>query len=238
MFANNEIGTIQPIQEIGEIAKRNNIIFHTDAVQAVGNVKIDVDELNIDALSMSAHKFYGPKGVGALYIRSNIDFKSIQDGGHQERGKRAGTENVSGIIGLGKAIELAYKDFEKYNIKLAQLRNSYVSQIQENISNIMINGNTENRLPGNSNISFKDVDGEMLLLNLDEVGICASTGSACTSGSSAPSHVLVELGIPKDYMQGSLRVTFGNENTQEDVDFLVENLIKIVETLRKNKMEY
>lgn len=233
MFANNEVGTIQPIKEIGELAKKHNIIFHTDAVQAIGNIKINVKQMNIDLLSMSAHKFYGPKGIGALYVKNGIDFERVQDGGHQERSKRAGTENVAEIVGLGKAIELSNNNFEQYNKKIKTLRDYYIKEIEKRIPDIIINGDTEHRLPGNSNISFKDIDGESLLLNLDAVGICASTGSACTSGSSAPSHVLVELGIPNNYMQGSLRVTFGDENTKEDVDFLVENLVAIVNKLRK-----
>lgn len=233
MFANNEVGTIQPIKEIGELAKKHSIIFHTDAVQAIGNIKINVKQMNIDLLSMSAHKFYGPKGIGALYVKNGIDFERVQDGGHQERSKRAGTENVAEIVGLGKAIELSNNNFEQYNKKIKTLRDYYIKEIEKRIPDIIINGDTEHRLPGNSNISFKDIDGESLLLNLDAVGICASTGSACTSGSSAPSHVLVELGIPNNYMQGSLRVTFGDENTKEDVDFLVENLVAIVNKLRK-----
>lgn len=234
MFANNEIGTIQPIKEIGEIAKNNNIIFHTDAVQAVGNVKIDVKKMNIDLLSMSGHKFYGPKGIGALYVKKGIEFERIQDGGHQERNKRAGTENVAEIVGLGKAIEILCKEFDDYNNKLNMLRQYYIKKVQENIKDIKINGDLVNRLPGNCNISFKGIEGEALLLALDAEGICASTGSACTSGSSAPSHVLVELGIPQEYIQGSLRITFGEENTKEDVDFLLEKLIEIINKLRKN----
>lgn len=181
MFANNEIGTIQPIKEIGYIAKKHQILFHTDSVQAIGNVKIDVDEMNIDLLSMSAHKFYGPKGVGALYVRDGVKFDRIQDGGHQEKNKRAGTENVAGIVGLGKAIELADKGLEEYNAKLTNLRDYYFSKIEEQIPKIKINGHRTNRLPGNANISFENVDGQELLLKLDERGICASTGSACSS---------------------------------------------------------
>lgn len=195
MFANNEIGTIQPIGEIGSIAKKHNIYFHTDAVQAVGNVRINVEELNIDLLSMSAHKFYGPKGMGALYVKTGVNFEKIQDGGHQERNMRAGTENVAGIVGLGKAIELAYKNFDEYNEKLTSLRDYYISQVEEKIPNVKLNGHKTRRLPGNANISFIEVDGEALLLNLDIKGICASSGSACTSGSLAPSHVLVATRI-------------------------------------------
>lgn len=232
MFANNEIGTIQPIKEIGEIAKRNNIYFHTDAVQAIGNIRIDVKECNIDLLSMSAHKFYGPKGMGALYIRNGVEFEKIQDGGHQERNKRAGTENVAGIVGIGKAIELVYQNFDTYNEKLTSLRDYYISQVEEKIPYVKVNGDRKKRLPGNANISFQFIEGESLLLNLDSVGICASSGSACTSGSLDPSHVLVAIGLPPEIAQGSLRVTFGDDNTKEDVDFLVENLISVVEKLR------
>ena len=233
MFANNEIGTIQPIGEIGRIARKHNIYFHTDAVQAVGNVRINVEELNIDLLSMSAHKFYGPKGMGALYVKTGVNFEKIQDGGHQERNMRAGTENVAGIVGLGKAIELAYKNFDEYNEKLTSLRDYYISQVEEKIPNVKLNGHKIRRLPGNANISFIGVDGEALLLNLDIKGICASSGSACTSGSLDPSHVLVAIGLSSEIAQGSLRVTFGDENTKEDVDYLVESLIEIVEKLRR-----
>lgn len=238
MFANNEIGTIQPIKQIGEIAKKHNIYFHTDAVQAIGNVKIDVKELNIDLLSMSAHKFYGPKGVGALYVKSDVKFDKIQDGGHQERNKRAGTENVAGIVGIGKAIELSYKNFDEYNKKLLELRDYYIKQIEEKIPYVKLNGHRTKRLPGNANISFKYVDGEALLLNLDMKGICASTGSACTSGSLDPSHVLLAIGLPSDLAQCSLRVTFGEDNTKQDVDFLVDSLVDIVNKLRENSQEY
>lgn len=233
MFANNEIGTIQPIGKIGRIARKHNIYFHTDAVQAVGNVRINVEELNIDLLSMSAHKFYGPKGMGALYVKTGVNFEKIQDGGHQERNMRAGTENVAGIVGLGKAIELAYKNFDEYNKKLTDLRNYYISQVEEKIPNVKLNGHITRRLPGNANISFIGVDGEALLLNLDIKGICASSGSACTSGSLAPSHVLVAIGLSSEIAQGSLRVTFGDENIKEDVDYLVQSLIEIVEKLRR-----
>ena len=232
MFANNEIGTIEPIKEVGEIAKKHNIYFHTDAVQAVGNVKINVNEMNIDLLSMSAHKFYGPKGVGALYVRSGVEFNKIQDGGHQEKNKRAGTENVPGIVGIGKAIELAYKNIDEYNKKLTNLRDYYISQVEEKIPYVQVNGDRKKRLPGNSNISFKFIEGESLLLNLDQKGICASSGSACTSGSLDPSHVLLAIGLPHKIAHGSLRVTFGEENTKEDVDFLVNSLVEIVQRLR------
>lgn len=238
MFANNEIGTIQPIEEIGKIAKERSILFHTDSVQAVGNVKIDVRKMNIDLLSMSAHKFYGPKGVGALYIKSGVKCNKLQDGGHQEKDMRAGTENVAGIVGLGKAIQIAYCNLDEYNNKLKSLRDYYETQVNENIPYIKFNGHRTKRLPGNSNISFKFIDGEALLLNLDMNGICASTGSACSSGSTNPSHVLLSIGLPDSIARGSLRITFGKENTKEDVDYLVESLIKIVDNLRNMSPEY
>lgn len=232
MFANNEIGTIEPIEQIGKIAKEHNILFHTDSVQAIGNVKIDVNKMNIDMLSMSAHKFYGPKGIGALYIREGIKCNKLQDGGHQERELRAGTENVAGIVGLGKAIEIAYKNFDEYNNKLTNLRNYYISEINEKIPNTKLNGSIKYRLPGNANISFKGVDGESLLLNLDMEGICASSGSACSTGQNTPSHVLLAIGVPSSLAYGALRVTLGEENSKEDIDYLVEKLTKIVEKLR------
>lgn len=238
MFANNEIGTIQPIEEIGKIAKERSILFHTDSVQAVGNVKIDVRKMNIDLLSMSAHKFYGPKGVGALYIKSGVKCNKLQDGGHQEKDMRAGTENVAGIVGLGKAIQIAYCNLDEYNNKLKSLRDYYETQVNENIPYIKFNGHRTKRLPGNSNISFKFIDGEALLLNLDMNGICASTGSACSSGSTNPSHVLLSIGLQDSTARGSLRVTFGKENTKEDVDYLVESLTKIVDELRNMSPEY
>lgn len=236
MFANNEIGTIEPIKQIGEIAKMHNVIFHTDAVQAIGNVKIDVNELNIDSLSMSAHKFYGPKGVGALYVKSGIKFTRIQDGGHQEKDKRAGTENVAGIVGLGKAIEIASKNLYNYNAKLINLREYLITQIEKQIPNIKINGHRQKRLPGNVNISFDGIDGGDLLLNLDEKGICASAGSACSTGNPNPSHVLTAIGLPNNLSKGTLRITLGEQNTKEDVDYLIKNLVESVGKLRKNKL--
>lgn len=233
MFANNEIGTIEPIKEIGRIAKEKEVIFHTDCVQAVGNVKIDVKELGIDLLSLSSHKFYGPKGVGAIYINENVEFEKIQDGGHQEKNKRAGTENIAGIVGLAKAIELADKNLEKYNNKLINLRDFYFDEITKNIPNVKINGSKEKRLPGNANVSFKNINGEQLLLELDSLGICASSGSACTSGQSEPSHVLTAIGLNAEYIQGSLRTTFGEENTKEDVEFLIKSIIEITNKIRK-----
>ena len=233
MFANNEIGTIQPIKEIGEIAKENGIYFHTDAVQAIGNIKIDVQELNIDSLSLSAHKFYGPKGIGALYVRKGVLFERLINGGHQEQSKRAGTENVSGIVGLGKAIELAYQSLEEKNSRIKELRDYYVEQVKEKIPYIKINGDMEKRLPGNSNISFRFIEGEGLLLNLDLKGIAASSGSACTSGSLDPSHVLLAIGLPHEIAHGSLRISIGKNNTKEEIDYLVTNLVEIVGRLRE-----
>ncbi len=233
MFANNEIGTIQPIEEIGKIAKENNIYFHTDSVQAVGSIKIDVQKLNIDSLSLSGHKFYGPKGVGALYVKTGIPFEKFISGGHQERNKRAGTENVAGIVGIGKAIELAYENLDEYNKKIKELRDYYVKQVEEKIPYIKINGDMEKRLPGNSNISFRFIEGEGLFLNLDLKGICASSGSACTSGSLEPSHVLLAIGLPHEIAHGSLRVSIGKYNTKEEIDYLIENLMEIVTRLRE-----
>ena len=233
MFANNEIGTIQPIEEIGKIAKENEVYFHTDVVQAVGNVRIDVQKMNIDSLSLSGHKFYGPKGIGVLYVKSGVKFDKYISGGHQERNKRAGTENVAGIVGLGEAIEIAYNNLEEHNIKIKKLRDYYVEQVKEKIPYIKINGDMEKRLPGNSNISFRFIEGESLLLNLDLKGICASSGSACTSGSLDPSHVLLAIGLPHEIAHGSLRISIGKYNTKEEVDYLIDNLVEIVNRLRE-----
>lgn len=230
MFANNEIGTIEPIAQIGEIAHKNNILFHTDSVQAIGNVKIDVKDMNIDLLSMSGHKFYAPKGVGALYVKDGVNFNRIQDGGHQEKNKRAGTENVAEIVGLGKAIDIIYKEFDEYNLHLRTLRDYYIKQIEENIPNAILNGDRENRLAGNANFSFKGIDAGQLLLKLDESGICASAGSACSTGEALPSHVLTAIGLDSNLAKSALRVSFGRENTLEDVDFLVN---KIKEFIKK-----
>lgn len=236
MFANNEIGTIEPIEEIGKIAKENNIFFHTDAVQAIGNVKIDVHKLNIDLLSLSAHKFYGPKGVGCAYIKREIEFNPLINGGHQEFSKRAGTENVAGIVGLSKAIEIATDDenFEKYNEKLLKYRNIFIDKITKNLDNVVINGDLEKRLPGNVNISFKGLDSQTLLAMLDMEGICASSGSACNSTVITPSHVLTAIGLDKKTANSTLRFTFGNSNTLEDIEYIADTLIKIVNRLRKN----
>ena len=228
MFANNEIGTIQPIEKIGKIAKENNIIFHTDAVQAMGNLKIDVKKLNINALSMSAHKFYAPKGIGALYVGEDVNFKQIQNGGHQEKNKRAGTENLAEIVGMSKALELIYKNFENHNNKIKELRDYYIEKIQSNIVDSKLNGDRMNRLPGNANMSFKNINAEELLFELDEKGICASAGSACSSGSTSPSHVLTAIGLPPEWANGTLRVTIGMNNTKEEVDYLINALVEIV----------
>lgn len=233
MFANNEIGTIQPIKEIGKIAKENKVYFHTDAVQAIGNIKIDVNDLNIDLLSMSAHKLYGPKGVGALYIRQGIKIHPHIHGGTQEKNRRAGTENVPAIVGFGRAIELAYETIDAHNENLKKLRDKFIKDIYEKIDYVRLNGHPESRLPGNVNFSFEFIEGEALLLSLDMVGISASSGSACTSGSLDPSHVLLAIGLPHEIAHGSLRLTLGDFNTEEEVDYVVENLVKIVDRLRQ-----
>lgn len=233
MFANNEIGTIEPIEKITRITKKHNITFHTDAVQAVGNTHINVEQMGIDMLSISGHKLYGPKGTGALYVKKGIDFERFIDGGHQERGKRSGTENVAGIVGLGKACELAKINLENHQKHLKSLRDYFFKQVESRITDIKINGDLENRLPGNANISFKNIDSGTLLLKLDEKGICVSSGSACSSGSQEPSHVLVAIGLAKEFNQGTLRFTFGEDNNIEDVDYLIEELESIVNNLRK-----
>ena len=233
MFANNEIGTIEPIEQISKIAKKHNIIFHTDAVQACGNIKIDVKDMGIDMLSLSGHKINAPKGVGALYVREGIEFDRFLDGGHQEKNKRAGTENVAEIVGLGKACEIAKNNLESHINKLKELRDFYINQVEEKIENIKLNGPRDNRLPGNANISFKGVNGSELLLKLDEKGICASAGSACSTGSNSPSHMLTSIGLDSKMADGTLRVTFCEENSKEDVEYLVENLEDIVTELRK-----
>lgn len=227
MFANNEVGTIEPIEKIAEIAHKHNIIFHTDAVQAIGNVRIDVIKMGIDALSMSAHKFYGPKGIGALYVKDGVAFQRIQDGGHQERDKRAGTENVAEIVGIGKAIELVYQDFDEHYEYLKNLRDYYINRIEKEIPYAKLNGDRVKRLPGNANFSFEGLSGEKMLFTLDLHGICASAGSACATGSLLPSHVLSAMGVPDSLASGTLRTTFGMENTKEDIDYLVECLKNI-----------
>ena len=232
MFANNEIGTIEPIREISKIAKKHNIIFHTDAVQACGNVDIDVRKLGIDMISLSGHKLYAPKGVGALYVKEGIEFEKFMDGGHQEKDKRGGTENVAEIVGLGKAAELAKNNIERHKEHLRTLRDYYIKSIEERIPNAKLNGPREKRLPGNANFSFPGINGEELLIHLDERGICASSGSACTTGSMDPSHVLVAIGLDKNMSKGALRTSFGEENTLEDVDFLVDSLVEILNKMR------
>ena len=235
MVANNEVGTIEPIKEISRIVHSNNAIFHTDAVQAVGNIKIDVKEMGIDLLSMSAHKFYGPKGVGALYVRDNIDFIQLQNGGHKENDTRAGTENVAGIVGLGKAIEMANNDIITNNEKLLNLRNYCIEQIKNRIPYIRINGDLNNRLPGNINISFLYVNGKDLVKLLAQKGICTSSGSACSSGLPQPSHVLLAMGLSEDIANSALRITLGKENTKEDIEYFVDELEKIVVNLRTER---
>ena len=231
MMANNEIGTIEPVQKIAEIAHINNVIFHTDAVQAIGNIKIDVKKLGIDALSMSAHKFYGPKGVGALYVDENINFVPIQNGGHQEDDKRAGTENVAGIVGLGKAIEIANQGIEEYNNKLLNLRNYFLERIRV-IPYTKINGDLDKRLSGNINISFLGVDNRDIMKELNKKGICVSAGSACSSGFIRTSHVLSAIGLSEGIARGTIRITFGRENTKEDIDYLVDTLEETIKKLR------
>lgn len=233
MYANNEIGTIQPINEIAAIAKEKGIYFHTDAVQAIGSVRINVKEQNIDMLSLSAHKFYGPKGVGALYIKKGVKLISIIHGGSQERKRRAGTENVPGIIGLGKAIELAYQHFEEHNARIAAMRDKLIKGIMEKVPYTRLNGHPERRLPNNTNFCFEFIEGESLLLNLDIKGIAGSSGSACSSGSLEPSHVLLAIGLPHEIAHGSLRLTLGEVNTEEDVDYVLQVLPEIVDRLRQ-----
>lgn len=227
MFANNEIGTIQNIMEISRIAKENNIIFHTDAVQAVGNIKIDVQKLGIDLLSMSAHKFYGPKGVGALYVRKDINIERIQDGGHQERGIRSGTENVAGIVGLAEALKIAYKELDENNKNILENRNYFIEKIKENFKETTINGNLEHRLPGNVNVTFKGKDSLEILLKLDEYGICASSGSACSTGEDKPSHVLTAIGLNPEEAFSTIRFSLGKENIKEDIDYVIKILATI-----------
>ena len=232
MFINNEIGTIEPIKEIGAIARENNILFHTDAVQALGNVPIDVDEMNIDLMSVSAHKIYGPKGVGALYVRRGVKIKPFIEGGAQERKKRAGTENIPAIVGFAKACQLAEENLEEHVEKLSKLRDELIEKILDSIDEVKLNGPRDNRHPGNVNVAFKYIEGEALLLMLDAVGIAASSGSACTTGALEPSHVLMSIGLGHEIAHGSLRLTIGDFTESEDIDFIVENLVRIVKTLR------
>ena len=228
MTANNEVGTIQPIEEIAKIAHDNNIVFHTDAVQAIGNVQIDVEKMRIDMLSLSSHKINGPKGVGALYIKNGIEVEKFINGGHQEKDRRAGTENVAGIVGLGKAAEIARKNMETHIRNLSKIRDYYIKKVQKEIPDIRINGSMENRLPGNANISFKGINASELIFKLDERGICVSSGSACSSGNTNPSHVLTAMNVPEVYLNSAIRTTFGDNNTFEQVDYVVKILKQII----------
>ncbi|MFH0913403.1 MAG: aminotransferase class V-fold PLP-dependent enzyme, partial [Candidatus Omnitrophota bacterium] len=233
MHANNEIGTIQPIADIGKITRNKGIYFHTDAVQTVGHIPTNVDELNIDLLSLSGHKFYGPKGVGALYVRRGTRIESFLHGGDQERGKRASTHNTPGIVGLGKAIELCQgkmKDEAQFQIKL---RDKTIKEIQKNIPEVYLNGHLTQRLPNNINFSIRYIEGESILLNLDMLGIAASTGSACTSTSLEPSHVLLAIGLSHEIAHGSLRITLGRWTKEDEIDYLLKHLPQVVEKLRQ-----
>ena len=231
MYANNEIGTIQPISEIGAICKKHGVLFHTDAVQAVGNVKINVKEENIDLLSLSGHKLHAPNGVGALYVRRGIRLPNLISGGAQERGKRAGTENVAGIVALSVAMDEAYANLDERNARLIRMRDRLIEGASK-IERSRLNGDAVKRLPGNFNMCFEGIEGESLLLKLDFAGICASSGSACTSGSLDPSHVLLAIGLPHEIAHGSLRISFSDQNTEEDVDYILEVLPGIVSYLR------
>lgn len=232
MYANNEIGTIQPIAEIGAVCREHGIPFHTDAVQAAGHLPIDVQKENIDLLSMSAHKFHGPKGIGALYCRRGIRLTNFIEGGAQERGKRGGTENLPAICGMAAALEDACKGMDERAKRVAGMRDRIIDGIVQNIPHVLVNGDREKRLPGNVNICFEGIEGESLLLRLDLEGICASSGSACTSGSLDPSHVLLAIGLPKEVAHGSLRLTLDEENTEQEVDYLLKVLPGIVSGLR------
>lgn len=232
MFANNEMGSVQPIKEIGEIAKANNILFHTDAVQAFGQLPINVDELNIDMLSSSGHKINGPKGIGFLYIRKGVKIRSFIHGGAQERKRRAGTENVPGIVGYGAAAELANRTMKERTAKETELRDYLIKRVLSEVPQTKLNGHPEKRLPNNANFSFEFVEGESLLMMLDMKGICASSGSACTSGSLDPSHVLLAIGLPHEIAHGSLRLTLSDETTKEEIDYVVDCIKEIIAQLR------
>lgn len=231
MSVNNEIGTLQPIYEISQIAKMYNIIFHTDSVQGVGHIPIDVKNMGIDMLSLSGHKINAPKGVGALYIKEGINIEKLIDGGHQEKDKRAGTENVAGIVALGKACEIAKRDLEKNMEYLKSLRDYFINLVEERIVGASLNGSRKLRVSGNSNFSFKGIDSQSLLLKLDEKGICISSGSACSEGNGKPSHVLKAIGLSDEEATSAIRVTFGEENTKEDVDYLVDSIIESIREL-------
>lgn len=232
MFANNEIGTLQPIAEIGKLAKEHGILFHTDAVQAFGQVPIQVDELHIDMLSASAHKLNGPKGIGLLYIRKGVKIRSFVHGGAQERKRRAGTENVPGIVGFGAAVERAVRTMEERTAKETELRDYLIERMLKEVPYTRLNGHRFHRLPNNTNFSFQFIEGESLLIMLDMDGICGSSGSACTSGSLDPSHVLLAIGLPHEIAHGSLRLTLSEETTKEELDYVVESVKRIVERLR------
>ncbi len=232
MFANNEIGTLQPVKEIGQIAREHGILFHTDAVQAYAHVPIDVDDLNIDMLSASGHKLNGPKGIGFLYIRTGVKIRSFIHGGAQERKRRGGTENVPGIVGLGKAAELAMADMEERAAKERELRDYLIDRVLAEVPYARLNGHRTNRLSNNANFAFQFIEGESMLIMLDMEGICGSSGSACTSGSLDPSHVLLAIGLPHEIAHGSLRLTLSEENTKEEMDFVVEKIKAIVQRLR------
>ena len=232
MFANNEVGDIYPIQTMAEMAKERGVLFHTDAVQAVGKTPIDLRHLPADMLSLSGHKIHAPKGIGVLYVRKVVRFRPFLRGGHQERGRRAGTENVPYIVGLGMAAQLAIDHMQEERVNVARLRDKLESGLLERIPDCMVNGDVENRLPNTSNIAFKNVEGEAILLMLDRLGICASSGSACTSGSLEPSHVLRAMGVPFNYAHGSVRLSLSRYTTEEDVDFVIENFPGVIQTLR------
>ena len=232
MAANNEIGTIQPIKEIGEIAKKHGVLFHTDAVQAFGHIPINVDEMNIDMLSASGHKIHGPKGIGVMYIRKGVKIRSFIHGGAQERQRRAGTHNVPGIVGIGKAAELASENMDKIMKQESELRDYMIKRVLDEIPYTRLNGHKTNRLPNNVSFCFRFIEGESLLILLDQSGICASSGSACTSGSLDPSHVLLAIGLPHEIAHGSLRISMSEETTREDIDYTVDKLKGIVERLR------
>ena len=231
MYANNEIGTVQPIAEIGAVCKKHGVLFHTDAVQAIGNVEINVEEQNIDMLSLSGHKIHAQKGIGVLYCRKGLRLPNLIDGGAQERSRRAGTENIAAIVGLGKAMEMACEDIPARQKKLSEMRDKLIEAISK-MEKVHLNGHAEKRLPGNVNFSFEGVEGEALLLTLDAMGICASSGSACTSGSLDPSHVLLSIGLVHEVAHGSLRLTFSDYNTMEDVDYILEVLPGVIDRLR------
>ena len=233
MFVNNEVGTVEPIRELAAIAKSHQILFHTDAVQALGNMPIDVKELGVDLMSISAHKIYGPKGVGALYIRKGVRLSNYLHGGAQENKKRAGTENLAGIVGFGKAAELARIHLDEHIQHTSSLRNYLIQQVQEKIDNVYVNGSMEHRHPGNANLTFEFIEGEAMLLYLDMNGIAVSTGSACSSASLTPSHVLSALGIPVEKIHGTLRFTVGDMTTKEDIDYVVSTLVNVVNKLRE-----